>query len=99
MVECLLFTMAKTIKRNFVYNLLLQISAVLFPIITAPYIARVLDPDGVGIVNFVNTYASYFALFAVLGIPTYGIRVVDRSIERECAIVSVGGNISLYDAF
>ena len=43
MVECLLFTMAKTIKRNFVYNLLLQISAVLFPIITAPYIARVLD--------------------------------------------------------
>lgn len=61
MVECLLFTMAKTIKRNFVYNLLLQISAVLFPIITAPYIARVLDPDGVGIVNFVNTYASYFA--------------------------------------
>ena len=30
------------------YNLLLQISAVLFPIITAPYIARVLDPDGVG---------------------------------------------------
>ena len=78
MVECLLFTMAKTIKRNFVYNLLLQISAVLFPIITAPYIARVLDPDGVGIVNFVNTYASYFALFAVLGIPTYGIREIAK---------------------
>ena len=78
MVECLLFTMAKTIKRNFVYNLLLQISAVLFPIITAPYIARMLDPDGVGIVNFVNTYASYFALFAVLGIPTYGIREIAK---------------------
>ena len=78
MVECLLFTMAKTIKRNFVYNLLLQISAVLFPIITAPYIARVLDPDGVGIVNFFNTYASYFALFAVLGIPTYGIREIAK---------------------
>lgn len=67
-----------SIKRNFIYNLLLQISKVLFPLITAPYIARTLDPEGVGIVNFVNTYASYFALFAVLGIPVYGIREIAK---------------------
>lgn len=66
--------MAHTLKKNFLYNLLLQISKVLFPLITAPYISRVLDPDGIGIFNFVNTYSSYFALFAVLGIPIYGIR-------------------------
>ena len=46
--------MARTIKRNFFYNLLLQVSKVLFPLVTAPYIARVLDPEGVGIANFVS---------------------------------------------
>ena len=70
--------MARTIKRNFFYNLLLQVSKVLFPLVTAPYIARVLDPEGVGIANFVNTYSSYFALFAVLGIPLYGIREIAK---------------------
>lgn len=67
-----------SIKRNFIYNLLLQVSKVIFPLITAPYVARILDPDGVGIFNFVNTYSSYFALFAVLGIPTYGIREIAK---------------------
>ena len=80
MVECLLFTMAKTIKRNFVYNLLLQISAVLFPIITAPYIARVLDPDGVGIVNFVNTYASMS--LDCIKLATLGKATADRAVAN-----------------
>jgi len=70
--------MAQTIKRNFFYNLLLQISKVLFPLVTAPYVARILDPEGVGIANFVNTYSSYFALFAVLGIPLYGTREIAK---------------------
>lgn len=43
--------MAQTIKRNFFYNLLLQVSKVLFPLVTAPYIARVLDPEGVLIIR------------------------------------------------
>lgn len=66
--------MSQSLKRNYIYNLLLQLSKVVFPFITAPYIARVLDPDGVGVCNFVNTYVGYFALFAALGVPTYGIR-------------------------
>lgn len=70
--------MSHTIKKNFFYNLLLQMSKVIFPLITAPYVARVLDPEGIGIFNFVNTYSSYFALFAVLGIPIYGIREIAK---------------------
>lgn len=70
--------MSHTIKKNFFYNLLLQISKVVFPLITAPYVARVLDPEGIGIFNFINTYSSYFALFAVLGIPIYGIREIAK---------------------
>ena len=70
--------MAKSIKRNFLYNILLNISKVIFPLITAPYVSRVLEPDGVGLFNFANTYAGWFALFAALGIPYYGIREVAK---------------------
>ena len=70
--------MASSIRRNYIYNVLLNVSRVIFPLITAPYISRVLEPDGVGLFNFSNTYAGYFALFALLGIPTYGIREVAK---------------------
>lgn len=70
--------MAKSIKQNFLYNILLNTSKVLFPLVTAPYISRVLEPDGIGLFNFANTYTNYFALFAALGIPFYGIREVAK---------------------
>ena len=68
--------MAKSIKLNLFYNILLNVSNIIFPFITAPYIARVLEPDGVGLYNFAYTVAGYFALVACLGVPTYGIRIV-----------------------
>ena len=68
----------KSIKKNFLYNILLNVSAVVFPLITAPYVARVLEPDGIGLINFSGTYAGYFAMVAVLGIPNYGIREVSK---------------------
>ena len=74
--------MAKSIKRNFVYNILLNVSSVIFPLITAPYVARVLEPEGVGLFNFSQTYAGYFALVALLGIPKYGIREVSRIRDK-----------------
>ena len=73
--------MAKSIKRNYFYNIFLNISKVIFPLITAPYVSRVLEPDGVGLFNFANTYANWFALFAALGIPYYGIREIAKIKE------------------
>lgn len=70
--------MAKSIKKNFIYNIILNVSKVIFPLITAPYVSRVLEPDGVGLFNFSNTYANWFALFAALGIPYYGIREIAK---------------------
>lgn len=70
--------MAHSIKRNFIYNMLLGISRVVFPLITAPYVSRVLEPDGIGLFNFANTLAGYFAMFGALGIPYYGIREIAK---------------------
>lgn len=65
------------------FNVLLNVSNVLFPLVTAPYVARVLQPEGVGLFNFANTFASYFALVAALGIPTYGVREVAKCGDDE----------------
>ena len=81
--------MAKSIKRNFIYNVLLNISSVIFPLITAPYVSRVLEPDGVGLNNFASTYAGYFALVAVLGIPTYGVREVAKNKQDQTALTEL----------
>ena len=94
--------MAKSIKRNFLYNILLNISKVIFPLITAPYVSRVLEPDGVGLFNFANTYAGWFALFAALGIPYYGIREVAKikdDIGAQVKFVSEIISISVIATF
>lgn len=65
-----------TIKRNLLYNFLLSVSQVLFPLLSIPYVARVLDPEGVGRVAFIDSFSYYFVVMAELGITVYGIREV-----------------------
>lgn len=81
--------MAQSITKNAFYNVLLNIASVIFPLITAPYISRVLEPDGVGLYNFATTYAGYFALVALLGIPTYGVREVSKAREDKEALTKL----------
>lgn len=64
----------KSIKYNFFMNVILTISSLIFPLVTFPYITRVLLPEGTGNIAFANSIVSYFSMFAMLGIPTYGIR-------------------------
>lgn len=63
-----------SIKLNFIMSALLTMSSFIFPLITFPYVSRILLPEGTGKVSFATSVVSYFALFAQLGIPTYGIR-------------------------
>ncbi|CAD5267984.1 MULTISPECIES: flippase [unclassified Imperialibacter] len=63
-------------KRNYFYNLIFSFSNILFPIITFPYVSRILGPSGIGKVQFVTSFSQYFTLIAALGIPVYGIQVI-----------------------
>jgi O-antigen/teichoic acid export membrane protein len=65
-------------KKNYLFNLLLSVANILFPIISFPYVSKILGPIGVGKVQFITTFASYFALVAALGIPIYGIREIAK---------------------
>lgn len=65
----------KSVKYNFMMNIILKISSFVFPLISLPYVARVLGTVGNGKVAFSISVINYFSMFAQLGIPTYGIRV------------------------
>ncbi|GKH32468.1 flippase [Muricomes sp. OA1] len=65
----------RSVKFNFIMNFLLTASSIIFPLITFPYVSRVLQAAGNGKVAFATAVLTYFTMFASLGIPTYGIRV------------------------
>ena len=66
----------KSIKLNFAYNILYQILVILLPLITAPYISRVLGATGVGIYAYTYSVVYYFQLIAMLGIGNHGNRSI-----------------------
>ena len=66
----------KSIKKNYVYNLCYQILTLITPLITAPYLARVLGADGIGTISYTDSVAAYFVLLATMGISTYGQREI-----------------------
>lgn len=68
-----------SVKKNYVYKTVLTGANLLFPLITFPYVARVLGPEGLGSAQFAFTYAQYFSLLASIGIPFYGIKEVAMS--------------------
>lgn len=63
-----------SVKYNFIMNFILTASQFIFPLITFPYVSRVLLAAGNGKISFAASVANYFMMVASLGVPTYGIR-------------------------
>lgn len=70
--------MGKDLRKNYIYNVSIQIVSLLTPLITAPYLSRILGEEGVGTFSYVHSIATYFALLAALGMSSYGLREVSR---------------------
>lgn len=68
--------MKKSIGRNYIYNLIYQILILLVPLITTPYVSRVLSIDGIGTYSFTYSIAFFFSLLAELGSVAYARREV-----------------------
>lgn len=73
--------MLKSIKANYFYNIANTFLGLIFPLITFPYISRVLQPEGVGLYNFYNSIIAYIGLFANLGISLYATRKIAQHRE------------------
>ncbi len=68
--------MKKSIKKNYIFNTCYQLLLLIVPIVTTPYLSRVLGVENIGLNSFATAIVSYFTLFACLGTGTYGQRAV-----------------------
>lgn len=68
----------KSFAKNYIFNLLYQVIAIALPLVTTPYLSRVLGADGIGRYSFAQSIVSYFALAAALGSTLYGQRLIAR---------------------
>lgn len=83
--------MGKSIKINFLFNLINTVTSLLFPLITFPYVSRILLPEGIGIINFYQSIVQYIVLLSSLGIPMYAIRETAkyRDDRRKSSITTL----------
>ena len=66
----------RSLKVNFLLNSAYQILLVITPLVTAPYLSRVLGASQTGVFSYTQSIANYFVMFATLGMSTYGVRVI-----------------------
>ena len=78
--------MKNSIKKNYAYNVIYQIVNIFVPIITTPYVSRVLGVDAIGNYSFTASIVSYFSLFATLGFSIYGQREIAYRAKDTMAI-------------
>lgn len=60
------------LKKNYIYNLIYQMLAIILPLITTPYISRVLGASMIGTYSYTLSIVTYFSIFATLGVAVYG---------------------------
>ena len=73
----------QSIKKNIIFSTCYQILLLFTPLITTPYISRVLGPAGNGIYSYTNSYQLYFSMFAALGTLSYGQREIARNRDSK----------------
>lgn len=73
------------VLKNYLYNTSYQLLAIILPLITGPYVSRVLGPKGVGINSYTYTIANWFVLLGSIGVGYYGNRQIAyvRRNKRE----------------
>jgi len=69
---------SKSVKKNYIYNLLFQIFLMIVPLVTTPYVSRVLTPEGIGQYSFSSSILLYFTLFGSLGFGYYAQREISK---------------------
>lgn len=75
----------KSITKNYIYNMVYQVLTLILPLITTPYLSRVLGAEGIGIYSYTYAIVTYFILFGSLGVALYGQREIAYSQENPKA--------------
>ena len=87
------------VKKNFIYNLIYQILIMIIPLITAPYLARVIGADGVGTYSYTYSIVNYFTLLCMLGVNNYGNRTIAKARENKSELSKSFCSIYIFQLF
>lgn len=68
--------MKNKIVSNYLYNMSYQVLNILIPIVTIPYISRVLGPQGIGINDSTYAFVATLAVIGMFGITNYGSKKI-----------------------
>lgn len=80
-------------KKNFFYNIFYQILIIAIPLITTPYISRILGAEGIGIYSYAYSIANYFVIFTMLGINNYGNRRIAMVRDNRESLSDTFSNV------
>lgn len=72
-----------SLKGNIVYQLCYRLLTIITPLITSPYLSRVLGAEKLGIYSYTLSIVNYFIMFAALGTETYGSREIARISSKK----------------
>ena len=64
------------IAKNYLYNVIYQVFIIIVPLLTIPYLSRILGPSGIGINSYTNSIVQYFVLFGSIGVGLYANRQI-----------------------
>ena len=71
------------IIKNYLYNVSYQLLAMILPIVTLPYVSRILGATGLGTYSFSYSIVQYFTLISLLGVTMYGNREIARTFDTK----------------
>ena len=86
----------KSVAKNYIYNLMFQVLKVILPIITTPYVSRVLGAENIGIYGYTLSISAYFILFGSLGVAMYGQREIAYNQENKKEYSKIFGEIVIF---
>lgn len=73
----------KSTNKNFLYNIIYQVFIFIIPLITTPYVSRILGVNNVGIYSYTYSIVYYFMLASMLGINNYGAREIAKASNNK----------------
>lgn len=87
------------VKNNFLYNIIYQLLILVIPLITAPYLSRVIGAKGVGIYSYTYSVVYYFMLLVLLGVNNYGNRSIAKVRDNRKELSKTFWSIYLFQLF
>lgn len=82
-----------SVKSNYIYNTIIQVLILIVPLITTPYVSRVLGAENIGRYSFASAMVTYFSVFAAFGSTTYGQRSIAYYRENKCSLSEIFWNV------